>query len=180
MSIFNLLNKVISTISGNDSNSLSEQFIVDLENYLADNELLSFNIPVYSSDYRAIKWSDKNMFYNCQFLLTNNRIIISRNSKYLKIFREIPLSSINKYDFQLNQKDNHLLTIQTDKAEDIITFHNKYAQEFNSLKENFSKFWSNNNINESVNTNYQICEQCKAKIIPGSKFCSNCGKRVKI
>lgn len=180
MSISRLIAKISSIFSESAPAGIPDKLGIDLENYFKENETVISYLPVHTSRCNSDNWSDKNMFYNCLLLLTQRRILICKNSRYLKVFRDLPLIEIKNYNFQLNQKDNHILSFYTEKTEDILTVYNKYSENFSELRHSFSDTVDIMTNTGTIGNKYKICEQCRARLIPDSKFCSNCGKRVKI
>ncbi len=175
-----ILNKIMNLFSDESANDLSDSLQLDLINYLDINETIIFKQNIYNSNFLANSWSERNIFYNCILILTEKRIIIAKNSNSLKIFRDIQLATINNLNFLLSDKDNHIISIKTENAEDIIQIKNRYKQQFNDLKNRFSKTYENINNQDKSKIDYTTCNNCGEMIKRESNFCSNCGKEVKI
>jgi hypothetical protein len=147
-----------------------------LANYLRSGEEILFTLRNFRAIYKAPRWLDSNTFFNSWLILTNNRVIIAKNSSSFKKFRDIPLSEVKQIDYEMGALESRL-TIESPGTVDIIEF----LREARKLSEDLSQI-----INKALENFRQsgqpvsliFCFKCGNKVPQGSKFCSECGERL--
>ena len=150
----------------------------DILNDLSDGEDLLICIESLSSTYRPKNWFDRNTFFSTFLIVTNKRLIIAKSSSELKIFRDIDLDQIRKYKFNRAKRGHNVIEIECFDSSDKIVVHKTLSDEVQELKEIFDKQFKE--IESSLKKNFEFCMHCGAKIPLASKFCSTCGKKVKV
>jgi hypothetical protein len=150
-----------------------------LQKYLKGDEEVILTLLNYRAIYKAPKFIDSNTFFNSWFILTNDRIIVARNSSKFKRFRDIPLGEITQIFYELDNTEPRI-SITTPGNEDIIEFMKAGADHCQSLEiklEDALKNAKNRNV-EPDSTEYIKCNKCGSEIQSQSKYCSECGARI--
>ena len=91
MAIVNAIKDFMDSLVTHSYTELPERIKTGLNKYLKDDEEILVTLSNYRAVYRAPKFLDSNTFYSSWFILTNDRIVIARNSSNFKRFRDIPL-----------------------------------------------------------------------------------------
>lgn len=182
-----LINPIIETIqgfvSGLESKNFTElppQLKDRLSSYLSQDEEILLTLRNYRAIYKAPRWIDSNTYFHSWFILTDQRILILRNSSSFKLFRDIPLSEVSRTRYEMEKSDPRV-TIISPGNEDRIEFVSKVIEHC----EDIGKI-----INEAVEKNRQLskfiqekdtiyCYNCGSKIPRKSNFCPECGKSLK-
>ncbi len=172
-SIQGIINKLEST----NYTELPEDLKTGLSNYLSPGEEILLTLRNYRAIYKAPKWIDSNTYFNSWFILTDQRILILRNSSSFKMFRDIALDEVSRTLYEM-EKLGPRLTIRTPGNEDRIDFVHGVLKHCDDIGKK---------INEAVEKYRQIsklpqgkdmmyCHNCGSRIPKNSNFCSECGK----
>lgn len=154
--------------------SLKEEILNELE----DGETLLKCVQSLSSTYKPKNWLDRNTFFNTFLIFTSKRLIVARNSRELKIFRDIDINQIQKYKFNIAKRGHNIIEIQSFDSRDKIVIHKTLTDEVEELKQLFTQ--QIDKIEKGLETNFIYCKHCGIKIPFDSTFCSSCGKKVKV
>ncbi len=154
--------------------SLKEDILSDLE---GDDSLL-ICIESLSSTYMPKNWFDRNTFFNTYFIVTRKRVVIAKSSSELKIFRDIDLDQIQKYKFSKAKRGHNILALDCFDSKDKIVIHKTLTDEVEELKKIFEEQYKE--IGGTSEKDFIFCMHCGVKIPLASKFCSSCGKKVKV
>ncbi|MEM7009074.1 MAG: PH domain-containing protein [Thermodesulfobacteriota bacterium] len=178
MAIVNAIKDFVDNLVTQNYTELPERIKVGLEKYLNDNELIIITLLDYRAIYRAPKFIDSNTYFNSWFILTDERIIIARNSSHFKRFRDIPLRDITQIFYELEQTEPKI-TITTPGNEDIIEFMKAGAAHCEDLDKKIdSAIESAKTRKAAINDDYISCSKCGSKVLSKSKYCSECGARL--
>lgn len=182
MSDKSLLQKVVSYFnldgSKKETSYIPPKLREDLLNDLEDGESLLKCVQSLSSTYKPKSWLDRNTFFNTFFILTSRRLIIARNSRELKIFRDINLDQIQKYRIETGKKGHNIIEIQSFDSQDTVVIHRTLTEEVEEVKKLIPRQIEQQ---EKSHGNKQVyCMHCGVKISESSRFCSSCGKKVKV
>ena len=143
-----------------------------LTKYLTHDEELLFTLRDFRAIYKAPRWIDSNTFFNSWFILTNRRIIIARNSSSFKRFRDIPYKTINQIEYETGILESRLI-LHSPRTIDIIEFIGESKKHSEGLEQKILR------IKEQAISDTVFCSKCESKIPKGSKFCSECGEKIR-
>ena len=178
MALSGVLKTLVNNLVTKNYTELPETIRPGLEKYLGENENILLTLLNYRAIYKAAKWVDSNTFFNSWFILTNNRIVIARNSSKFKRFRDIPLHEITQIFYELDE-DQGKISITCPAKEDIIEFSKGAQPYFEDLEIKVKEAIQNAKVNKpELDTETIICTKCGSKIDIESKFCPECGARV--
>jgi hypothetical protein len=187
MSKIPLINPLIETIQGFISRLESKNFTelpselkASLSSYLSQDEEILLTLRNYRAIYKAPKWIDSNTYFNSWFILTDQRILILRNSSSFKLFRDIPFDEVSRTLYEMEQLEPRV-TIITPGKEDKIEFVSeviKHCEDIgNKINEAMEKNRQNSKTTPEKDTMY--CHNCGSRIPRKSNFCPECGKSLK-
>jgi len=147
--------------------------------YLKQGEEVLFTVRNFRAIYKAPRWLDSNTFFNSWFILTNQRIIIAKNSSSFKRFRDIPLDTIKQTDYEREALESRL-TIHSPGGVDIIEFLREARGFCEDLEEKVNRALEGARKRGEYlqSLDLVLCFRCNSKIPKGSKFCSECGIRL--
>jgi len=150
-----------------------------LEGYLKQEEVVIFTLRNYRAMYIAPRWLDSNTFFNSWFIITNQRILILRNSSSLKIFRDIPFDDIHRTNYEMNRLEPRIRIISSDK-EDRIDFLSDAIRHCENIEETLNRALmdARKRAETSPAGDTMFCYNCGSKIPRKSKFCSECGQEL--
>lgn len=179
MVLVNTIKSFINSLVTNNYTELPERIQKGLYKYINDKEEILFTILDYRAMYKAPRWIDSNTFFNSWFILTNERIIIARNSSGFKRFRDIPLHEITQIFYEFDESEGKI-SITCPGKEDIIEFSKATFPYYESLEKKLNQALENskelNRINQDAD--HILCTKCGSRINSESKYCPECGARV--
>jgi hypothetical protein len=187
MSKIPFITPIIDTIQG-IMNRLESQNVTELPSelhdrlsrYLSQDEEILLTLRNYRAIYRAPNWLDSNTYFHSWFVLTDQRILILRNSSSFKLFRDIPLSEITRTRYEMEELDPRV-TIITPGNEDRIEFVSKVIEHCEDIgkkiHEALEKSRQLSKLSQEKDTIY--CYNCGSKIPRKSNFCPECGESLK-
>ncbi len=179
MALGSVIKTLVNNLVTRNYTEIPERVQAGLEKYLNDNEEILLTLLSYRAIYKAPKWVDSNTFFNSWFALTNNRIIIARNSSHFKRFRDIPLNEITQIFYELDEHEGKI-SITCPGKEDVIEFSKATSPYFNSLEKQLKHAHEKAKELKRSDTDVQsiLCTKCGSKIDSESKFCPECGARL--
>jgi hypothetical protein len=176
--ILERLKRYISEQKEHDFTDLPQGIKNGLLRYLKQGEEVLFTIRDFRAIYKAPRWLDSNTFFNSWFILTNQRIIIARNSSSFKRFRDIPLKTVKRVDYESGTLESRL-TIHSPGEVDIIEFLRETREFCGDLGEKINgALESARKRGDIQGLDLILCIRCESRIPKGSKFCSECGVRL--
>ena len=179
MAIGSVLKTLVNNLVTSNYTEIPERIKPGLHKYLNDNEEILLTLLNYRAIYKAPRWLDSNTFFNSWFVLTNERIVIARNSSRFKRFRDIPLNEITQVFYEFEESEGKI-SITCPGKEDIIEFSKGTAPHFETLEKQLNHALGNaKELNRGKqDTETILCTKCGSKIDSESKFCPECGARV--
>jgi len=149
-------------------NNLESQNLTDLPSHLTDG------LDNYLKAEEAVL-----LTFNSWFILTNQRILILRNSSSFKMFREIPFDEIQRTNYEMDGLEPRITIISSDK-EDKIDFLRDAIRHCENIEEIFNNALMNarEKAETRVARETMFCYNCGSKIPRKSKFCSECGQEL--
>lgn len=172
--MFKFLDKLFDVSSSNNIYDIPEKLHDELKENLQPSEEIINTLRLFKSNYKAERIIDRNSFFNAFMILTNQRIIVARNSKSLQKFRDIPLNIIQHHTFEVSS-DRPILTIHMLNSRDILEFPKKSKAQVDPAIESLKHLLSKTN-EEPKDKIY--CRFCGYSIPSDSSFCENCGKKL--
>ncbi len=151
----------------------------DLSKYLKRDEEILFIVRNFRAIYKAPRWVDSNTFFNSWLILTNQRIMIAKNSSSFKRVREILLNNISQTDYETEISESKL-TIHSPGTVDIIEFFRESRTYCEGLEQKVSEALENarQSGGHSQTLDTVFCDGCGRKVPSQSKFCSECGVKL--
>lgn len=179
MAIVDTLKDLMGNFITNNYTELPEKIQSGVNNYINEDENIILTLLDYRAIYRAPKFIDSNTFFNSWFILTDQRIIIARNTSKFKRFRDIPLSEITQIFYELDDTEPRI-SITTPGNEDIIEFMKAGAQHCENLNKKIDLAIENakNKKTSKLSEEHILCRKCGSKVLSKSKYCSECGSRL--
>lgn len=179
MAIVDSIRDFMGSIITNNYTELPEKIQTGVNKYINEDENIILTLLDYRAIYRAPKFIDSNTFFNSWFILTDQRIIIARNSSTFKRFRDIPLSEITQIFYELDNTEPRI-SITTAGNEDIIEFMKAGAEHCENLdkKIDLAIEKAKNKKVANIDEEHILCKKCGSKILSQSKYCSECGFRL--
>lgn len=179
MAIVDAIKNIVGSIVTTNYTELPENIHSGLQKYLKGDEVVILTLLNYRAIYKAPKFIDSNTFFNSWFILTNERIIVAKNSSKFKRFRDIPLREITQIFYELDNTEPRI-SITTPGKEDIIEFTKAGAEHCQNLEIKIEAALENakKSTVQSGNDEYINCNKCGSKIKSQSKYCSECGARL--
>lgn len=176
------LKNIISFLNLNgqkkEKSYIPESLKKDVLDDIGSDDSLLICIESLSSTYRPKNWFDRNTFFNTYLIVTKKRVIVAKNSSELKIFRDIDLDQIRKHKFSRAKRGHNIIELDCFDSKDKIVIHKTLSEEVNELKKIFEH--QLNEIESNLEKDFIFCIHCGFKIPTASKFCSSCGKKVKV
>lgn len=167
--------KLFIDTSGEELLRIPTSLQKDLEDSLQDNEKIVHNLRTYKATYKAKRILDSNSYFNAIMILTNQRMIVARNSSRLKKFRDVPLNLIQNQTLEISE-DIPILTMNLSNTKDILTFPKNSKEQVEPVVKTLKELLENN-ANKS--TQKIFCRYCGKKVPEDSQFCQECGKELK-
>ncbi|HEX9667398.1 MAG TPA: zinc-ribbon domain-containing protein [Thermodesulfobacteriota bacterium] len=187
MSKIPLITPLIGTIQGfinklesKNFTELPQDLKESLSSYLSQGEEISLTLRNYRAIYKAPKWIDSNTYFNSWFILTDQRILILRNSSSFKLFRDIPLDEVSRTLYEMDGSDPRL-TIITPGKEDRIEFVSEVIRHCDDIGKKLNEALEKNRqyYNTTPEKDTLHCFNCGTRIPKKSNFCPECGKSLK-
>jgi hypothetical protein len=178
--ILETLQGFVTRLESKNFTELPSELKDRLSSYLSEDEGVLLTLRNYRAIYKAANWIDSNTYFHSWFILTDQRILILRNSSSFKLFRDIPLSEVSRTRCEMENSDPSVIIISPGK-EDRIEFVSKAIEHCGDIGKK---------ISEAVEKNRQLskftqeqgaiyCYNCGGKVPKKSNFCSECGKPLK-
>jgi hypothetical protein len=178
--ILETLQGFVSRLESKNFTELPSELKHGLSSYLSKDEEILLTLRNYRAIYKAPRWTDSNIYFQSWFILTDQRILILRNSSAFKLFRDIPLSDVSGTRYEVENL-NPVVTIISPGNEDRIEFISKVTEHCEDIGKK---------INEALEKNRQLskftqekdtiyCHNCGSKIPSKSSFCQECGVSLK-
>ena len=169
-----VIKNIFSTLfdpSGKDLLSLPEKIKYELSLSLSGDEKIVVSMKTDRVIYRAGSSRDSNTFYKTFAILTSKRLIITKNSTSLKIFRDIQLSQVNSLLYE---------EVASKPAIHVDVVNSKYVLSMppGSFAEAKIFFDTFNSSLETGKLDNKFCSKCGNKIHTDSVYCSHCGKKI--
>ena len=179
MAIVDSIKDLVGSFVTTNYTELPENINSGLQKYLKGDEEVILTLLNYRAIYKAPKFIDSNTFFNSWFILTNERIVVARNSSTFKRFRDIPLREITQIFYELDNTEPRI-SITTPGKEDIIEFTKAGAEHCRNLEIKIEAALENakKRTVQSDNKEYINCNKCGSDIQSQSKYCSECGARI--
>ena len=179
MAIVNAIKDFMGSLVTHNYTELPQRIQTGLDKYLKDNEEILFTLLDYRAIYRAPRFIDSNTFFNSWLILTNDRIIIARNSSTFKRFRDIPLTDITQIFYELDNTEPRI-SITTPGKEDVIEFMRAASAHCEGLDKKIDSAIEQAKIRktQSGEDEFVLCNKCGSKLLSHSKYCSECGSRI--
>lgn len=179
MAIVNAIKDFVGSLVTHNYTELPQKIQTGLNKYLKDGEEIQLTLLDYRAVYKAPKFIDSNTFFNSWFILTNDRIIIARNSSTFKRFRDIPLSDITQIFYELDNTEPKI-SITTPGKEDVIEFMKAAAvhcEGLDKIIDSAIEDAKSRKLNAGED-DLILCSKCGSKVLSSSKYCSDCGSRL--
>lgn len=178
--IVNALKNFIGIFGTRNCTELPKGIQTGLGKYLNNGEKILITLLDFRAIYKAPTFLESNTFFNSWFILTNNRIIIARNSSGFKRFRDIPLDTITQIYSELDNTDPKI-TINSPGNEDIIEFPKQASAHCATLEKSLRDAIENAKIShkEPGDRDFIFCPKCGSQTLKTGHFCSECGSRLK-
>lgn len=150
-----------------------------LSKSLKQDEEVLFTVRNFRAIYKAPRWVDSNTFFNSWFILTDQRIIIARNSSSFKGFRDISLNTISETDYVVENLESSL-TIHSPGRVDTIEFLREARPYCEGLEEKVNEALEKVRGRENLPQTQEVllCNECGSKVAIQSKFCPECGMKL--
>ncbi len=179
MAIVNAIKDFMGNLVTQNYTELPERIQTGLNKYLKDDEKILLTLMDYRAIYRAPKFVDSNTFFNSWFILTNDRIIIARNSSNFKRFRDIPLLDITQIFYEIDNTEPRI-SITTPGKEDIIEFMRAASAHCQDLEKVIDGAIENakSRKRHTGKDDFVLCSKCGSQVLSESKYCSECGSRL--
>jgi NADH pyrophosphatase NudC (nudix superfamily) len=151
-----------------------------LSSYLSPGEEILLTLRNYRAIHKAPNWIDSNTYFNSWFILTDQRILILRNSSSFKLFRDIALDEVSRTHYEMEKLEPRITIISPGK-EDRVEFVSEVTKHCEDIgkKVNEALEISRQNSQLSGEKDTRYCPNCGSKIPRTSNFCSECGKSLK-
>ncbi len=176
-SIQGIINKLEST----NYTELPEELKTGLSSYLETDEEILLTLRNYRAIYKAPKWIDSNTYFNSWFILTDQRILILRNSSSLKMFRDIALDEVSRTLYETEKLGPRVTIRSPGGNEDRIDFAHgvlKHCDDIGKkINEAVEKYRQTSRLAQEKDMMY--CNNCGSRIPKDSNFCPECGKSLK-
>ena len=171
---------LISKLESKNFTELPSELNGSLSDYLSPGEKILLTLRNYRAIYKAPKWIDSNTYYNSWFILTDQRILILRNSTSFKMFRDIALDEVSRTLYEVEKLEPRI-TIISPGNEDRIEFLRDATKHCEHIgkKVNEALEISRQNSQLSTKKDTMNCPNCGSKIPRTSNFCSECGESLK-
>ena len=171
---------LINKLESKNFTELPSELNGSLSSYLSPGEEILLTLRNYRAIYKAPKWMDSNTYFNSWFILTDQRILILRNSSSFKMFRDIPLDEISRTLYEMEKLEPRITIISPGK-EDRIEFVSEVTKHCEDIgkkvNEALEKSRQNSKLATEKDTMY--CPNCGGKIPRKSNFCPECGDPLK-
>ncbi len=179
MAIVNAIKDFVGSLVTNNYTELPQRIQTGLNKYINDDEEILLTLLDYRTVYRAPRFIDSNTYFNSWFILTNDRIIIARNSSTFKRFRDIPLSDITQIFYELDNTEPKI-SITTPGNEDIIEFIRSASVHCEGLDKVINSAIENAKSRKlhDGKDDFVLCSKCGSQVLSDSKYCSECGSRL--
>jgi hypothetical protein len=179
MAIVSAIKDFVGSLVTHNHSELPQRIQTGLNKYLRDDEDILLTLLDYKAIYRAPKFIDSNTYFNSWFILTNDRIIIARNSSKFKRFRDIPLLDITQIFYELDITEPKM-SITTPGKEDVIEFTRAASAHCVDLDKKIDSAIENAKTRklQAVKDDFTLCSKCGSKVLSESKYCSECGSRL--
>ena len=187
MSKIPLINPLIESIRGlinkletKNFTELPPELNGSLSSYLSPGEEILLTLRNYRAIYKAPQWIDSNTYFNSWFILTDQRILILRNSSSLKIFRDIALDEVTRTLYEMEKLEPRITIISPGK-EDRIDFLSEVTKHCENIGKKLNEALEKNRQNSQLSTekDTMYCPNCGSKIPRQSNFCPECGDPLK-
>jgi len=179
MAIVNAIKDFMGSLVTHNYTELPEKIQAGLNKYLKDDEEILLTLLDYRAIYRAPRFIDSNTFFNSWLILTNDRIIIARNSSTFKRFRDIPLTDITQIFYELDNTEPRI-SITTPGKEDVIEFMRAASAHCEGLEKEIDSAIENAKSRKlhAGKDDFVLCNKCGSQVLSESKYCSECGSRL--
>jgi len=179
MAIVNAIKDFMGSLVTQNYTELPERIQTGLDKYLKDDEEILLTLLDNRAIYRAPRFLDSNTFFKSWFILTNDRIIIARNTSRFKRFRDIPLLDITQIFYELDHTEPQI-SITTPGKEDVIKFMEGASAHCVDLDKKIDSALENAKTRKlhAGKNDFVLCNKCGSKVLSQSKYCSECGSRL--
>ena len=166
----NILNSFFDP-AGKDLLILPEDIKNDLSMSLDGDEKIVLSMKTDRAIYRAGLSKDSNTFYRAFAILTGKRLILTKDSSRLSIFREFQLSQVNSLLYQEAARKPEI-HIDMANSNYVLSFP---PGSFTEAKTFFDTF---NSSLKPGSSEKNFCSKCGNKIHADSVYCSYCGEKI--
>lgn len=148
--------------------------------YINEDEEPLFKLRSFRAVYSAPSWLESNQFFSTWVVVTSKRLMILKNSSVFKLFRDIPLGSIEGLNYEFEPRQ-YRITIKSPHKTDILEFTG-YAITFcPELRRILGTVCTHSEIigkaqKPSPGINY--CYFCGFRLPNPANFCPECGKKL--
>ena len=169
----------ISRLEEKNLTELPSALQIGLERNLTPGEEVIVTLRNFRAIYKAPTWLDSNTYFNSWFILTNQRVLILRNSSSIKMFRDISLDDIKRTHYEIERLKPRI-TIISQEREDNIDFAKEALSHCEDIHDKINdaveKAKKRGTTTLDVETIY--CHNCGIKIPRHSNYCSECGHAI--
>lgn len=171
---------LINKLESKNFTDLPSELNGSLSSYLSPGEEILLTLKNYRAIYKAPKWIDSNTYFNSWFILTDQRILILRNSSSFKMFRDIALDEVSRTLYEMENLEPRITIISPGK-EDRIEFVSKVTKHCEDIGKKVNEALEKRRQNSQLSTEkYTIyCSNCGSNIPRKSNFCPECGESLK-
>jgi hypothetical protein len=171
---------LIHKLESRDFTELPSELNGSLSSYLSPGEEILLTLRNYRAIYKAPKWIDSNTYFNSWFILTDQRILILRNSSSFKMFRDIPLDEVSRTLYEMEKLEPRI-TITTPGKEDRIEFVSQVTEHCEDIGKRVNEALEKNRLSSKITQekDTMYCHNCGSKIPRKTNFCPKCGTSLK-
>ncbi len=172
--MLNVFKKILNSFfdpAGRELLLLPDNIKNDLSMSLAGDEKIIISMKTDRAIYRAGLSRDSNTFYRAFVILTGKRLILTKDSSRLSIFREFRLNQVSSLLYQESARKPEI-HIDMDSSKYVLSFP---PGSFPEAKTFFDALNSSLNLGS---TEKNFCSRCGNKIHADSVYCSHCGEKI--
>jgi hypothetical protein len=171
---------LINKLESKNFTELPSELNGSLSSYLSPGEEILLTLRNYRAIYKAPTWIDSNTYFNSWFILTDQRIIILRNSSSFKMFRDIALDEVTRTLYEMEKLEPRLTIISPGK-EDRIEFVSEVTKHCEDIGKKVNEALEKSRQLSQLSTekNTICCSNCGSKVPRKSNFCPECGRSLK-
>jgi hypothetical protein len=178
--IENLISRLLEGRKDQYLTEVPEKVAGGMEEYIDEDEKPLFKLRSFRALYSTPTWIESNQFFSAWVIVTSKRLMILKNSSSFKLFRDIPLGSIEELNYEFEPR-KYKITIKSPHKTDILEFTGESINFCPELRRILETVCTPSRLTGKVRTpslGISHCYFCGFRLPNPANFCPECGKKL--